>query len=125
MTIDKNNPMSAVDSAKKKRTKGGASASIGAILFSAMGYAFVNMRYNPEKSNAGEAIAKGATESLATIAGIPMLIGGGILGVIAIILVITKLRSAKATGWILSIIWIGLSAWAIKLAISGFSLIGS
>lgn len=116
---------------KTGSSKTGAILSLLALAFSAIGSALANSHYkSPEavttaSEKAGEAVASGTWRVLATLFSMPLLIAGIALGGLAILITLIKLRKVKPVGWIISIIWILISIWAIRLAIAAFQLISA
>jgi hypothetical protein len=112
-------------------SKTGAILSILALAFSAIGSALVNSKYKSAETvttaadKAGEAVASGTWRVLATIFSMPLLIAGICLGGLAILFTLIKLRKVKATGWVVSVIWIAIGAWAIQLGIAAFQVISA
>ena len=117
---------------KKRSTKPsitGGVFSILALILSAIGNGLVHARYKSPtevktiSEKAGEVVADGTTRTLGVIFGVPCLVGGMTLAGIAIIFTLVRLRRVKASGFIVSALWIALSIWAIMIAIGAFSLI--
>jgi hypothetical protein len=110
-------------------SKTGAVLSVLALIISAIGYAIANAHFKSQtpvtnaSERAGELIAQGTSRSLAVIFSMPLLVAGIALGGLAILLAIVKLRKVKAGGLVMSVVWIALGIWAIKIAIAGFQLI--
>ena len=112
-------------------SKTGAILSVLALAFSAMASALVHSKYEAEvpvttaSEKAGEAVASGTWRVLATLFSMPLLVAGIVLGTLAIVLTVIKLRKVKAVGLLFSVLWIILGAWAIKIAVSAFQLISA
>jgi hypothetical protein len=110
-------------------SKTGAILSVLALILSAMGSALVHSKYkadvpiNTVAEKAGEAVTSGTWRVLATIFSIPLLIGGLLLGGLAILLTLIRLGKVKVTGLLFSVLWIFLGVWAIKIAIDAFQVI--
>lgn len=115
---------------KKGSSKSGAVLSILALMFAAIGSALIKSKYQGEgvtntADKAGEAVASGAWAALSTILGMPLILAGMGLAVIAIVLTVIKLRKVKARSWFTSAIWILISIWSLSLAINAFSLVAN
>lgn len=107
----------------------GAVLSILGLILSAIGSALVNSKYKPEQTSttaaekAGEAVASGTWRVLATIFSVPFLVVGIVLGLLAVLFTVLRLKKVKIGGLVLSVFWILISVWAIKIAISAFQVI--
>lgn len=118
--------------AKKPSTgssKVGAILSILALILAAIGYGLIHADYktkeplNGTAEKAGDVVASGTAHVVSSIIGVPFLVGGICLGLLAILFVIIRLRKVKVGGLLFSVLWVIVAAWAIKIAIAAFSVI--
>lgn len=123
------NPSSVAKKPSAGSSKTGAVLSIVALILSAIGYGLIHADYKTKKplngagEKAADAVASGTGHVFSTFIGVPFLAVGIFLGLLAIVLVIVKLRKVKAGGLVFSILWILISIWAIKIATAAFSVI--
>jgi len=126
------NPQTTAKPVKKPSTKPsitGGVLSVLALIVAAIGSALVNSKYkSPEPvttaaEKAGEAVASGTWRVLTTIFSIPLIVAAVGLALLAIVLTVIRLGKVKAAGWILSILWIVLSIWAIKIAYAALMVV--
>jgi hypothetical protein len=110
-------------------SKVGAILSIVALIVSAIGYGLVHADYSTKEplngtaEKAADKVASGTAHVYSSLIGVPFLVIGIFLGLLAILFVIIRLRKVKTVGLVFSVVWILLSAWAIKIAIAAFSVI--
>jgi hypothetical protein len=110
-------------------SKTGAVLSILALILSGIGYGLIHADYssreplNGTAEQVGDKVASGTVHVFSSLIGVPFLAVSIFLGILAIIFVIIRLTKVKGTGLVFSILWILLSAWAIKIAIASFSII--
>ncbi len=103
--------------------------SLLALFFSGVGSFLINVRYDSATANnstaeqVGDKAASGLLHVVSVLMGVPFLIAGIILAGVAILMTIAKLRKVKVTGVIISALWLGLSVWAVKIALVAFDLI--
>ena len=118
-----------VKQASNGSSKTGAILSILALILSAIGYGLIHADYTTKEPLNGTAekvadkAASGTAHVFSSLIGVPFLCIGIFLGLIAVIMTVIRLRKVKAGGLVFSLIWILISAWAIKIAIAAFSVI--
>jgi len=101
-----------------------------ALLSSGIANFFIHMKYTPTgpttgsvDREVGHAVATGTTTVLGAIFGVPFMVGAIVLGLIAVVFIVIRLRKVKVAGAILSVIALGLAFWAISISIGLFDLI--
>lgn len=123
------NQTQATKSLKKKPSITGGILSVLALVSAGIANLFVRANYEaPTETTtvaekAGEAVANGTVKTLGVLFGMPFIVLAVIFAIIAIIFLLVRLGKVKATGLVWTIIWIGLSVWAITLAFSALNLI--
>lgn len=85
-------------------------------------YADANGRTHTEVTTAVGTVDSGpvahiASRSVSAIISLPFIVGAVVFALTAIIFTLIRLRKVKATGLVLSVVWIVLSVWAIVVAI--------
>lgn len=75
------------------------------------------------ENQVGQAVADGTLNTLGTLFAVPLLVGGFVLGALAVVFILWRLRKVRVTGAIFSIIAILLVAWSYSIAIGAFNLI--
>src|SRR5690606_12314624 len=112
-------------------SKTGAVLSILALIVVSIGAALIHWKYQPEQAatstaeKAGEAVASGTWSVLTALFGMPLLVLGIGLALLAICMTVIRLRKARGGGLVFSLVWLFLAGWAIKLAADAFSLISA
>lgn len=126
-----NNPVAAsVKKVSHKPSITGIILALLALLSSGIANFFIHMKYTPTgpttgsvDREVGHAIATGTTTVLGTIFGLPFMVGAIVLGLAAIVFIVVRLRKVKTAGAVLSVITLGLAAWAVSISIGLFDLI--
>jgi hypothetical protein len=118
-----------VKQASTGSSKTGAILSVVALILSAIGYGLIHADYKTKKplngagEKAADAVASGTAHVYSSLIGVPFLCVGIVLGLIAVLLTLLRIRKVKAAGLVFSVVWILISVWAIKIAIAAFSVI--
>jgi hypothetical protein len=110
-------------------SKVGAVLSIVALILSAIGYGLIHADYSTKEplngtaEKAADKVASGTVHVYSSLIGVPFLVVGIFLGLLAIVFIVFRLRKIKTAGLMFSIVWFFVSVWAIKIAIAAFSVI--
>lgn len=99
-----------------------------ALVLAAIGNGFAKAHYHGVHPNTtavkvDEAVANGTVHVLGSIVSLPFLITGMFLALIAILLTLIRIRKVKAEGLAVSIFWILISVWALRLVFSALNLL--
>ena len=100
---------------------GWALAGIGSLLIHADYRSDQPLTSTAEKVD--DAVASGTLHVFSVFVGVPFLVGGIVLGILAIIFTLIRLRKARSAGLVLSVVWLILAAWALQLSIAAFDTI--
>jgi hypothetical protein len=110
-------------------SKLGAVLSVLALILSAIGSGLIHADYRSKQplTNTAEkvddAVASGTLHVFSSLLGVPFLVIGIVLGLVAIVFVVLRLRKVKIGGLVFSVIWVVISVWALKVAIAAFNVI--
>lgn len=104
--------------------------SILSIVSSGLANFLLHMKYTPTgpttgsiDREVGHAVATGTTSVVGALLGVPFLVGGIVLGALAILFIALRVPKLRASGYILSIIFVAVAVWAIATGIAGFDYI--
>lgn len=120
-----------VKTPSKGSSKTGAILSVIALVLAAIGSGLIHADYRTKEplsttaEKAGDAVASGTLHVFSSLIGVPFLAIGIFLGLLAIIFVVLRLRKVQTGGLLFSVLWLALSAWAIKIAIAAFQVISA
>lgn len=118
-----------VKQAASGSSKAGAVLSVIALILSAIGYGLIHADYKTKQPLNGTAekvadkAASGTAHVFSSLIGVPFLVVGIVLSILAVIFVVIRLGKVKAGGLLFSIVWILISVWAFRIAIAAFSVI--
>lgn len=107
----------------------GGVLSIIALILSAIGSGLIHSNIKTDATGYDKAtqVATAAADTTVSVTvkliGVPFISFGIFLALLAILFTVLRLRKTKSGGLVLSVLWIILSVWAIKLAVAAFSLI--
>lgn len=100
------------------------------LISSGIGNLLIRAKYTPTgpttgsvENEVGHAVATGTTSVLGALLGVPFLVGGIALALVAIIFIILRIRKVRVGGFIFSGIAVALLVWSVSAAISAFDLI--
>lgn len=68
-------------------------------------------------------LAEIASDSVTGILSMPFIVVAVVLALLAILFTVLRLHKVKTAGWIMSILWIGLSVWALMAAVNALQVI--
>jgi hypothetical protein len=110
-------------------SKVSAILSIVALILAAIGSGLIHADYrtkeplNGTAEKAADAAASGTVHVFSSLIGVPFLVVGILLGILAIVFAVLRFKKVKAGGLVFSVIWVLISVWAIKIAIAAFDVI--
>lgn len=118
-----------VKQASSGSSKTGAVLSVIALMLSAIGYGLIHADYKTKQPLNGTAekvadkAASGTAHVFSSLIGVPFLVVGIVLSILAVIFVVIRLGKVKGGGLLFSVVWILISVWAFRIAIAAFSVI--
>lgn len=107
----------------------GAILAVLALLAAAIGSGLIHSKYKADKpvttaaEKIGDQVASGTWHMLASLLGVPFLVGGIALALLAALFIVLRLRKVNVVGGAFSVVWLLICAWAVKLAVAAFQLI--
>ncbi len=111
-------------------SKTGLVLAVVSLVLSAIGSAFVRAKYKPTgptsgsvNNEVGNAVASGTTKVLGAIFGVPLLVGGIALAILAIVLILIRLRNVRSGGLLFSVLAGVIAVWSFTIATHAFSTI--
>lgn len=75
------------------------------------------------ENQVGQAVADGTLNTLGTLFAVPLLVGAFVVGFVAVVFILLRLRKVRVIGAIFSIIALLLVVWSYSIAINAFDLI--
>lgn len=106
--------------------------AILSLISSGIASLMVNAKYTPTgpttgsiETEAGHAVATGATSTLGALFGLPFIVGGVVLALISVIFIALRLRKVRVGGFVFSAIAVVLVVWSVSIALGALDHISA